>query len=228
MPSAIMNQRIRLLLDATRRDAPARAGVLPFRIDGEKKTWHPLAIRFTGPKSAENAEPNPFRDYRLTVTFARGVKSTHVPGFFAADGAAGESSAEAGDQWEVRFLPDAEGEWAFHAELVRGPDAAIRGETEAEAETQVVGVADGTFRIDSDGQAGARLSRDGAAARREAARTSSSPGPTSRSSKGGRTARRTCSPSPISTPPRPPTATSRTPATGGPATPSGRETGART
>ena len=145
--SAIMNQRIRLLLSATRRDAPAQASVLPFRIDGEKKTWHPLAIRFTGPKSSESADPNPFRDYRLTVTFARGVKSTHVPGFFAADGAAGESSAEAGDQWEVRFLPDAEGEWAFHAELARGPDAAIRGETEAEAETQVVGVADGTFRI---------------------------------------------------------------------------------
>ncbi len=84
-----MNQRIRLLLDATRRDVPARASVLPFHIEGEKKTWHPLAIRFTGPKSAETADPNPFRDYRLTVTFARGVKSTHVPGFFAADGAPG-------------------------------------------------------------------------------------------------------------------------------------------
>jgi CubicO group peptidase (beta-lactamase class C family) len=145
LPSSIMNQRIRLLLAAARRAVPAVANVLPFHIDGERKTWHRLAIRFTGPKSAEPAEPNPFRDYRLTVTFARGVKSTHVPGFFAADGAAGESSAEAGDQWEVRFLPDAEGEWAFHAELVRGPDAAIREETGAEAE--VAGIADGTFHI---------------------------------------------------------------------------------
>jgi CubicO group peptidase (beta-lactamase class C family) len=140
---AIMNQRIRLLMAAARPGSPARAQMLPFRIEGEPKTWHPLTIRFTGPKTAETAEPNPFRDYRLTASFARGVRSTHVLGYFAADGAAAESSADAGDQWEVRFLPDAEGEWAFHAELVRGPDAAIQ----EDAPVEVVGIADGTFRI---------------------------------------------------------------------------------
>jgi CubicO group peptidase (beta-lactamase class C family) len=143
---AIMNRRIGLLLEATRRaggDAVAGAPVMPHRIDGELKRWHPLAIRFTGPKSAESAEPNPFRDHRLSVEFARGVKSVHVPGYFAADGAAAESGAVAGDQWEVCFLPDAEGEWAFHAELVRGPDAALRDD----APTEIVGIADGTFRI---------------------------------------------------------------------------------
>jgi CubicO group peptidase (beta-lactamase class C family) len=145
--SAILNQRIRLLLDAGRRTPPQTASAMPFHLEGERKLWHPLAIRFTGPKSAEAAEPNPFRDCRLQVTFARGVKSVHVPGFFAADGNAAETSAEAGDQWEVHFLPDAEGDWAFHAELVCGPDAAVGDETETVSKLAIVGVADGTFSI---------------------------------------------------------------------------------
>jgi hypothetical protein len=77
------------------------------------------------------------------VTFARAVRSVPVPGFFAADGQAGETGAIAGDRWQVRFMPDSEGEWAFHAELARGTDAAIRDD----AEVEVVGVADGTLRV---------------------------------------------------------------------------------
>jgi hypothetical protein len=44
-------------------------------------------------------------------------------------------------------LPDAEGEWTVHAELVRGPDAALRDNAEAVPELAVAGVADGTFSV---------------------------------------------------------------------------------
>ena len=34
-----------------------------------------------------------------------------VPGFFAADGKAAETSAKAGNQWRAHFAPDETGEW---------------------------------------------------------------------------------------------------------------------
>ena len=43
-------------------------------IFGELKKWHKITITFTGPNSGEEAEPNPFLDYRLNVTFTRGNK----------------------------------------------------------------------------------------------------------------------------------------------------------
>jgi hypothetical protein len=142
-PGTIVNQRVRLLLDAGRDASPPRAPSMPFQIDGERKKWHPVTITFSGPKSGESAEPNPFRDYRLTVTFAQGGRSAKVIGFFAADGKAGETGATDGDRWQARFTPGIEGDWSFHAELAQGRDAALRDD----AEVKLVGEADGAFRI---------------------------------------------------------------------------------
>jgi hypothetical protein len=41
-----------------------------FRVDGELKLWHRVTVTFDGPSSGEEATPNPFRDFRLNVTFA--------------------------------------------------------------------------------------------------------------------------------------------------------------
>jgi hypothetical protein len=117
---------------------------MPAQLDGERKVWHPVSLTFRGPESSEAADPNPFRGYRLTVVFTRAGRSVVVPGFFAADGSAGETGAEKGDRWRARFLPDSEGDWTFHAELVRGPDVAIRDGDRGEC----IGVADGTFHVD--------------------------------------------------------------------------------
>lgn len=147
---SVTNQLIRILMQAAGRGAAAAGAAaapaaveLPHQLEGEAKLWHPLTLTLTGPRASETSDPNPFRDYRLTVTFARGGRSYVVPGYFAADGAAAETSAEAGDRWEARFTPPEPGEWAFSAELVEGRDVAL----DDDAPGKPIGVARGTFSV---------------------------------------------------------------------------------
>jgi hypothetical protein len=98
-------------------------------VTGELRTWHRIGLDFTGPSTSETATPNPFSDYALSVTFthlAEGASYT-VPGFFAADGNAAETSAEAGDQWRVYFAPDRPGTWTYSVSFTAGPDVATAG-----------------------------------------------------------------------------------------------------
>ncbi len=148
-PTATTNRLITLLLEADGVKTASTAA-MRVQVDGECKVWHPVSFTFQGPESSETADPNPFRDDRLTVTFTHAGQTRVVPGFFAADGSAGETGAEKGDRWRARFLPDSEGGWVFHADLVRGPDVAIHDEVPGE----LVGVAVGTFSVGpSDKQA---------------------------------------------------------------------------
>lgn len=89
--------------------------------------WQRHTITFEGPATSEAANPNPFRDYRLTVTFRHpgSGKSYVVPGFFAADGNAAETSARSGNRWRVHFTPDETGAWSYAASLRRGADIAM-------------------------------------------------------------------------------------------------------
>ncbi len=87
----------------------------------------PLHIDFTGPALSEQAEPNPFLDYRLDVEFEHAASGTSllVPGFYAADGDAGETSADAGSIWRVRFRPELAGAWDYRASFRTGTEIAI-------------------------------------------------------------------------------------------------------
>ena len=89
--------------------------------------WQPATLTFDGPASSEDATPNPFLDYRLSVSFSHQAsgESRVVPGFFAADGNAAKSSATAGNKWRVRFTPPLAGEWVWRAEFRSGPGVAI-------------------------------------------------------------------------------------------------------
>src|SRR5262245_52491197 len=90
-------------------------------VSGELKTWHAVAITFDGPASSETATPNPFTDYRLDVTFTGPSGQTYrVPGYFAADGDAGNTGATSGTKWRVKFCPDAPGSWHYAASFVTG------------------------------------------------------------------------------------------------------------
>ncbi|MDX1530264.1 MAG: DUF5060 domain-containing protein, partial [Rhodothermales bacterium] len=82
-------------------------------ITGELKRWHPVTLTFEGPSVSESQLPSVFLDYRLNVeiTTPSGQALT-VPGFFAADGDAANSSASSGDQWRVHFTPDQPGSWS--------------------------------------------------------------------------------------------------------------------
>jgi hypothetical protein len=88
-----------------------------------------VTLTFEGPATSEDATPNPFRDYRLDVTFthARSGKKLTVPGYYAADGNAAESSAAAGNRWRAHFLAVEPGEWKYAASFRTGAEVAIHG-----------------------------------------------------------------------------------------------------
>ena len=102
-------------------------------LEGETMRWHPIAITFAGPCTAEDAEPNPFLDYRLSVTFTHTESALQVtvPGFYAADGNAAETSATAGNRWRVRFTPWQTGTWTYDVSFRAGPDVAVRDDPDA-------------------------------------------------------------------------------------------------
>jgi hypothetical protein len=62
-------------------------------ITGELQQWHKVTITFDGPDTSETATPNPFTDYRLSVTFTNGGTTYVVPGYYCADGNAANSGA---------------------------------------------------------------------------------------------------------------------------------------
>ncbi len=95
------------------------------QVSGESKQWHDVALTFDGPSTSEDAEPNPFLYYRLNVRFAKGGRTFVVPGYFAADGNAGETSATAGNKWRVHFVPDETGTWSYSVSFRAGADIAV-------------------------------------------------------------------------------------------------------
>ncbi len=94
-------------------------------ISGELKQWHKVTLTFDGPESGENAETNPFLDYRLIVTFSNGKQTFTVPGYYAADGDAAHSGASDGDKWRCHFVPPETGKWSWKASFREGPDIAL-------------------------------------------------------------------------------------------------------
>lgn len=100
-------------------------------VSGELRQWHRVTVTFAGPETGETADPNPFRDYRLSVEFSSGGKRCVVPGFFAADGNAAESGAEKGNCWRVHFTPERTGTWTYRASFRTGRDVAVSTEPDA-------------------------------------------------------------------------------------------------
>jgi CubicO group peptidase (beta-lactamase class C family) len=92
-------------------------------LDGERRVWHPLSIRFRGPRANEtDSEPNPFLDYRLQVEFTGPTGQRYnVPGYFDGDG----HGSGAGNVWSVRFTPDEAGQWSYQASFRTGNGVAV-------------------------------------------------------------------------------------------------------
>ena len=100
-------------------------------LQGELKKWHKVTLSFTGENLFEYGEENPFLEYRLNVKFTNGNESFVVPGFFAADGNAAETSAKNGKVWQVRFTPNKEGEWTYEASFRKGKEIAVNDDPKA-------------------------------------------------------------------------------------------------
>jgi hypothetical protein len=94
-------------------------------IVGELKKWHRVTLVFDGPQTSETDVVNPFLNYRLDVTFTSGQERFIVPGFYAADGNAAETSATDGNKWKVHFTPDKAGEWNYAVSFMKGEEVAV-------------------------------------------------------------------------------------------------------
>jgi hypothetical protein len=125
-------------------------------VQGELKRSHAIQLTFTGPRTSETADPNPFRDYRLNVTFTNGSKSYVVPGYFAADGNAAETGATEGNLWRVNFVPEDAGTWTYSVSFRAGKDVAASIDPNEGSPVSIDGEK-GTLKIAPDSTANGML-----------------------------------------------------------------------
>jgi hypothetical protein len=119
------------------------------QISGELKKWHKVTLTFDGPQTSETAEPNPFLYYRFNVQFTHqnSGKSYLVPGYFAADGNAANTSADSGNKWRVHFAPDEIGAWKYRVSFKRGENVAVSDEEAAGRSAGFIDGQSGSFDI---------------------------------------------------------------------------------
>ena len=115
-------------------------------VSGELKRWHKVTVDFTGPQASED-NASTFLNYRLDVTFTNGNNSYTIPGYFAADGNAGESGATAGTVWRVNFCPDKTGTWIYTASFRTGTNVAVADNPNTFATDASINGQTGTFTV---------------------------------------------------------------------------------
>lgn len=119
-------------------------------------------MTFEGPDTSELASDNPFRNYRLNVQFTSpSGRIWTIPGHYAADGNAAESSASTGNKWRAYLTPDEVGSWTYSASFRTGPDIAISSDPAAGSPTAFDG-ASGSFDIVASDKTGGDLRAKGA------------------------------------------------------------------
>ncbi len=117
-----LNSIERLKLPAQKLSEPNVSGEKPMNVYSQH---HTVALSFTGEETDENAKENPFLNYLLTVEFSNDSITKTIRGFYAADGNAGETSANKGAIWKVRFNPEVTGKWTYRARLSKGDSIAL-------------------------------------------------------------------------------------------------------
>ncbi len=126
-------------------------------IEGEPQTWHRITLTADGPRSSEDDTYNPFLHYRMDVTFTHDSVSYTVPGFFAADGRAGETGATAGNQWRAHFAPDRAGTWNYRIHFREGGNVAVSDDPRAGTPVQGIDGKSGTFTVGPTDKSGRDL-----------------------------------------------------------------------
>lgn len=158
LPSHAGSVRLRLTLDDARTGLYTDDVVLNVfgndqdaELTGQARKWHKLALTFThDAELSETSTPNPFLDLRLVTYFLHAESSTllAVPGFFAADGDAAETSATAGTRWRTNFTPDRAGTWYYVASFRGAPGIALDPGIEAGVPLSFDG-ANGSFFVET-------------------------------------------------------------------------------
>ena len=96
-------------------------------IDGQLLQWHKVTLTVDGPEASEDGTPNPFLDYRMQVKFVHPQTGAtfNVPGYFAADGDAANTSASSGNKWRAHLSPDHTGTWNYQVSFRAGTGVAV-------------------------------------------------------------------------------------------------------
>ena len=118
------------------------------QVEGNLKTWHKVTLNINGPEVSETSTPNPFLAYRLNVTFQKGDKKYVVPGYFAADGNAAETSASSGSVWKAHFCPPESGTWNYSVSFRQGEEVAMSMKEDAGEPAGPDGL-EGSFEVES-------------------------------------------------------------------------------
>jgi hypothetical protein len=106
--------------------------------------------------TSENATPNPFTDYRLDVAFSNGNLTYLVPGYYAADGNAAETSATSGSVWHCHFAPPTTGSWTWQASFLSGSNVTMEWPLVSGTPTAFHGVS-GSFVVNPTNKTGRDL-----------------------------------------------------------------------
>lgn len=93
-------------------------------ITGELKKHHKTTLTFNGLSLTES--PATSLNYRMNVTFIAPSSKTYiVPGYFAADGNASETSANSGNKWRCHINADEIGIWNYTVSFKTGTNIAV-------------------------------------------------------------------------------------------------------
>ncbi len=134
---------------ARRTNAQASGNNAQVAVTGELKRWHKVTLTMDGPEASEDGNPNPFLDYRMQVTFTNADSGTSysVPGYYAADGDAANTSANSGNKWRAHLCPDHEGEWTYAISFRKGNGVAVSDDPAAGKPVKPVDGLRGTINI---------------------------------------------------------------------------------
>lgn len=134
----------------------ASVGAADATVSGELLQWHKVTLTVDGPDASEDGDPNPFLDFRMQVTFRHSETglSYSVPGYFAADGEAANTSATSGNKWRAHLAPDHAGTWTYSVSFRKGPSVAVSDDPKAGTSVDSVDGLTGSIEIDKTDKSG--------------------------------------------------------------------------
>ena len=122
-------------------------------VSASPQQYHKVTLDWQGPSLSENSTT--FRDYRLDVTFTSPSNISYVvPGYFAADGDAAETSEDSGNIWRAHINPDETGVWRYSASFRTGENIAIDLDTSAGSPFGNIDGSSGSFTVSETDKSG--------------------------------------------------------------------------
>ena len=101
---------------------------LSSRSQAKLRLWHKVTLTLNGHakrRVGERSKPVSRSSNDGHVRPRVGCMAYNVPGYFAADGNAANSSASDGDRWRAHLSPDKAGRWDWRISFVSGRDVAV-------------------------------------------------------------------------------------------------------